>query len=117
MTTPTDGTAKTSQERLRAIFIRELDTMQGQLALTWESETGRGIASAILDAWRWLDTPGMTWEELARRVANAYSAAVIEHRRSGGTGHEDIWAYARTDGFSGVRLWMSDITREQVPGR
>lgn len=102
---------KTPQDKLRAILTRELDGMQDRHALTYESPSGRGIASAILDTWRWLDTPGMTWEELTVKVRNARAAAVIEHSRSVDAGTEDFWAYARADGLSGVQGWMSGIGR------
>lgn len=109
MTTPQD----TPQGKLRTLLTRELDGMQDRHALTYEHPSGRGIASAFLDAWRWLDTPGMTWEELTRLVDNAHAAAVIQHQRSGAE-NEDIWAYARADGLSGVQGWMASISSKQA---
>jgi hypothetical protein len=103
MTTPQG----TPQDKLRALLTRELDGMQDRHALTYEHPSGRGIASAFLDTWHWLDIPGMTWEELTRRVSGARAEAVSAHAAS--AGNEDFWAYARADGFSGVQGWIRDL--------
>jgi len=111
---PSDATP---QDRLRKTFISELEHMQDRNALTYPNPSGRGIASAIIDAWHWLDQPGMTWDELNERVIEAYRQAVSEHSASVAAGGEDFFAYARADGLSGVQGWMTDIrgatTRER----
>jgi hypothetical protein len=97
------------EDRLRRIFTRELDRMQDQHALTYPNPSGRGIASAIIDAWRWLDQTGTTWDNLAGLVTEARQQAVSTHHASVVAGDEDFFAYARADGLSGVQVWMTDI--------
>jgi hypothetical protein len=109
MTTSTEGPARTPEDKLRVIFTRQLDGMQDRHALTYPNESGRGIASAIISAWRWLDKPDATLESTKRSVQVAYETARNEHAASAGTGHEDFFAYARADGLSGVLGWIRDI--------
>lgn len=105
--TTEQGTPQTPEDRLREIFARELDGMQDRHALTAPNESGRGIASAIIDAWRWLNRPEATLAGVKIRVEEAFSTARSEHAAS--AGHEDFFAYARADGLSGILGWISDI--------
>lgn len=90
--------------RLTALVDRNL----AQLPSPAPEQTSRGLAASLTAVRSWLDEPNITWATLRLRVHAALQAAIEAHRASA-PGNENIPAYARADGLSGVQSWMSEI--------